>query len=304
MSAIANKFRQRDSNARIQVRKDHVLVNGTIMKECVKTPTTQQVLMADDYDVSQTQNVEFTTSNAITEKDSTFRAYYSAVKTPREARYAYLAMTRDPDAAVKSHLISAHNLRDGSFGWSDDGDHGLGRYISRVMEDKGISNAMIFITREYGGTHIGYRRFQIILQLINQLIRQVRPNQQPDESDNNSEGRDTSEGGARARRRSNRPPRRQTEEGRNIYNDEAVMSGSNVPINQPSNATQGGDDDWVNPATTATLNEENAMWGLTARVENTASIVNTTSHHGENASYTVYSNIVSSSTFLVHGNTR
>jgi hypothetical protein len=138
-------------------------------------------------------------------------------------------------------------------GWQDDGDHGLGKYLLRIMEEKSMSNAIVFITREYGGNHIGFRRFQIILQLFNQIVRQVLPNIQVNEQDQSPQrparGRNNSNtrGNRRNPRRRNEnqnngpPPYAQvmnippgnTHDQQNVYTSNASISDQ-------------GDDEWTN----------------------------------------------------------
>jgi hypothetical protein len=105
-------------------------------------------------------------------------------------------------------MISAHLLNDGTFGWTDDGDHGLGKYLFRILEEKNLKNAILFVTREYGGVHIGYKRFEIILQLVNQLIRQIRPQDRDQDRDNDPQRRTAARG--RNGNNSNRAGRRNT----------------------------------------------------------------------------------------------
>ncbi len=75
-----------------------------------------------------------------------------------------------PKCAAASHLISAHRLNDENHSWDDDGDFGLGRFIYKTMCEQNISNRVFFLSRDYGGIHLGQRRFDIAQQLVAEIM--------------------------------------------------------------------------------------------------------------------------------------
>jgi tRNA A37 threonylcarbamoyladenosine dehydratase len=55
----------------------------------------------------------------------------------------------------------------------------MGKHLLGIMQDAEIVNCMCFLTREYCGEHLGYRRFEIISDLIDNIYEKVQMNHQP-----------------------------------------------------------------------------------------------------------------------------
>jgi hypothetical protein len=68
------------------------------------------------------------------------------------------------------HLISAFFTEDNEFDYFDDGDHGLGRHVFEILQQKGLKGVIIFLARDYGGTHLGKDRFTIINRVVHQAL--------------------------------------------------------------------------------------------------------------------------------------
>ena len=86
----------------------------------------------------------------------------------------------DKKASAATHLISAYWLEcDDSFGYYDDSDHGMGKHLLSVMQHAEMSNCICFLTRDYGGIHLGYRRFEIVTELADDIYEQVQQHTKP-----------------------------------------------------------------------------------------------------------------------------
>ena len=48
----------------------------------------------------------------------------------------------------------------------------MGRAIMQAIEKSGIKGVVVFVTRQYGGNKIGYKRFQIVKDLTSKVIPQ------------------------------------------------------------------------------------------------------------------------------------
>ena len=75
------------------------------------------------------------------------------------------------DALEASHNIAAYILPGGEKGYCDDGDYGLGRCILNTMKDLNVRGRVVFITRRYGGTKLGFRRFTIVQNLTKSVCQ-------------------------------------------------------------------------------------------------------------------------------------
>jgi hypothetical protein len=163
-------FREKDDKAKIKIKHDHVLVNGQKFKDTVQPPNPEEILYMNRDTRSAIKNIEFVTTRSVNIANSKFQLYAVSIYSPEQCRIAYKAISSIPQVASKTHLISAYHLSTDEMGWQDDGDYGLGRFLLRSMQEKQLDDTVCFLTREYGGVHIGQKRFSVIEQLLNMMI--------------------------------------------------------------------------------------------------------------------------------------
>lgn len=108
-------------------------------------------------------------SDVITEKKSVFLARAAEVHSVDEAK-SYLAhlLGTDKKAAKATHNITAWRIQ-GENGvqfqdCDDDGESAAGGRLLHLLELMGVWNAMVVVTRWYGGIHLGPDRFRLINQ--------------------------------------------------------------------------------------------------------------------------------------------
>ncbi|KAK3714011.1 hypothetical protein LTR37_008040 [Vermiconidia calcicola] len=108
-------------------------------------------------------------SEVVTEKKSIFVARSAAVTSVDQAKQ-YLAhlLATDRKVAKATHNITAWRIR-GENGTQyqdcdDDGETAAGGRVLHLLELMGVWNAMVVVTRWYGGVQLGPDRFRIINQ--------------------------------------------------------------------------------------------------------------------------------------------
>ena len=108
-------------------------------------------------------------SDVVTEKKSVFLARAAEVHSVDEAK-SYLAhlLGTDKKAAKATHNITAWRIL-GENGvqyqdCDDDGESAAGGRLLHLLELMGVWNAMVVVTRWYGGIHLGPDRFRLINQ--------------------------------------------------------------------------------------------------------------------------------------------
>jgi hypothetical protein len=183
LGLIAHKKHVADSNAKIKMKADHVEVNGEKFQDTVQNATPNQILFMDQRDSASIQGCEFKCTDTITCQGSSFQLFIMEVPCIEYCHLAHQAIATIPTIASKTHLISAYTLCSGELGWQDDGDHGLGQFLYKSMENCGLQNCICFLTRQYGGVHIGKRRYEIIQQLVREIV--VNMEAGPDKHGNN-----------------------------------------------------------------------------------------------------------------------
>ena len=167
---IADFARHCHPLADIQVRDKAIYINNQKRKPPLVPPTLERILTCDPDELDVISNVDFFASDLIGLKNSTFRAFVSPAANLEDARYAYLAIARFPRVSASSHLISAYYTQDEEYDYHDDGDHGLGRHVFDLMIEKGLKGVIIFLSRDFGGIHLGSDRFTIINRVVKQAM--------------------------------------------------------------------------------------------------------------------------------------
>ena len=167
---IAKIIKENHPHANITVKDKNIYVNNNKRKPAVIPPTMEQTLTTDQNEIDIMNNVSFYVSDLIGMKGSTFRAIASPACSAEDARYAYLAVSRFPGVASSSHLISAYYTLNEEFDYEDDGDHGLGRHVFEILQEKGLKGVIVFLSRDFGGIHLGKDRFTIINKVVAQSL--------------------------------------------------------------------------------------------------------------------------------------
>jgi putative IMPACT (imprinted ancient) family translation regulator len=107
------------------------------------------------------------------------------VVSDRGSKYAVTAGRVSSDADIKNFLKrlkkakkfakATHNtwaarLSDGTEIKNDDGEGGAGMIILQMMVREGVDDAIIVVTRWYGGTHLGGDRFRHVKTSVQHLF--------------------------------------------------------------------------------------------------------------------------------------
>ena len=179
---IAHRQYLVNNKAKIKVKSDHVEVDGAKLMDTVKPATPSEVFFPNKQERAAILGCSFFRTDVITCKGSHFQLFHMDVPTTDYCNLAYQAISNIPAIAGQTHLISAYTLDSGEFGWNDDDDHGLGKFLLSTMEKREMQNGICFLTRHYGGQHIGKRRYEIIQQLVTELL--VNMEAKPDEYGN------------------------------------------------------------------------------------------------------------------------
>ncbi|KAI6717320.1 impact family protein [Diplocarpon mali] len=121
----------------------------------------------EDASARAEQPVRWTLSDVVVETKSVFVARSAPVSSPDEAR-SYLLRLLESDRKVRSatHNITAWRIR-GENGVAyqdcdDDGETAAGGRVLHLMQLMDIWNAMVVVTRWYGGHQLGPKRFSVI----------------------------------------------------------------------------------------------------------------------------------------------
>ncbi len=128
----------------------------------------------------EAEEVKFTTCTE-TEGACRFVARAVQANSINDVRAMYKALLLDPDNAMATHNIAAYKLYSpqGALtteGHNDDGDHGMGRVVLNTMQKANAKNVAVFVTRHYGGSHLGSKRLTAIEKVVNDVLAAYKNN--------------------------------------------------------------------------------------------------------------------------------
>ncbi|KAF4979205.1 hypothetical protein FZEAL_4539 [Fusarium zealandicum] len=113
----------------------------------------------------------WTPSKPMTESKSTFVAHIAPVTSPSQAQL-YVQALLDSDKRIRNatHNITAWRIRDqdgtgtgtGFQHSDDDGETAAGARLLQLMQAMDLWDAMVVVTRWYGGVQLGSKRFRLI----------------------------------------------------------------------------------------------------------------------------------------------
>lgn len=161
------------SKLEMKIFKNKLRINNEPYKKKVKTPNAAEILRLDDNELLSVKQVALYEGGTREEKGSEFLAFAAKCQSAEDVRQAYRKLKiKYADA---SHITSAHRLSppNGPYNQEamDDGEHGMGRVLLKLLQEQKVTNVAVFVLRYYGGTHIGSARFDIARQLATKAIK-------------------------------------------------------------------------------------------------------------------------------------
>lgn len=163
---------KKESRFDMKIKKNKLHINNQPYKKKVKSPTAAEVLRLDGAEIMDIRQVHLFEGGSKDEQGSEFLGYAAVVHSAEEVRKAYRKLKiKYADA---SHISSAYRLAppNGPLNQeaADDGEHGMGRALLKLLHDMHITNAVVFVIRYFGGTHIGPIRFDIARNLARRAL--------------------------------------------------------------------------------------------------------------------------------------
>ena len=169
-----NKGKKDAKKTRYWFAGERFFVDGSVITERISAPTAQDVLNVTDIQKTQMAAIKLFRSQEETESNSVFQAFGIETDDTELAKLAFLKIK------IKmihcDHLMMAYRIvRDNKLiqGSVSDGEHFGDLEILELLKRKERANVVIFVSREYGGVHLGRRRFQIIKQVAETVLDHV-----------------------------------------------------------------------------------------------------------------------------------
>ena len=118
-----------------------------------------------DIEANNSDSVDIKHGQQKIESGSTFQADSADLQKVDDVNLIMANLLKNKSLATATHNIFAYRVGNQAKpreGLNDDGEHGGARKIMEVMRANNITNKIVIVTRWYGGTHIGKKRFEAI----------------------------------------------------------------------------------------------------------------------------------------------
>ena len=149
-------------------------VNNNLLKPLVTKPTVEELLNTETEERASMMKLPSQFSQVCIEKGSSFVAEAIKVRSVQQVRLAYKRALLDPTRTKATHNILAYKIGD-DISWIDDGEYGAGRSLSTWMTKEKLDNWALIITRQYGGIHLGTRRYDIMRDMAREAVGLPKP---------------------------------------------------------------------------------------------------------------------------------
>ena len=153
--------------------KGQIYANNTLIKEKVKVPEVADILCFTENELDGIKAIKLVKGAEHIEQGSTFVSYSTRASSIEEVNKAYCKMKIKYTEAT--HISCAYHLKNpkGPFDQQaiDDKEFGAARKILSVLKERELAEMAVFVVREYGGRHLGKRRFEVIEQVAEKAVQ-------------------------------------------------------------------------------------------------------------------------------------
>ena len=154
-----------------QIRNRTLYINKIPQRSYVNPPTVQEVFDTVLNDQQKMDNMDFVHTNVQTEKGSHFRGHAVRITAAKDVKLAYKKLRTlypESDHLIMSYLVKSYQ------GNQDDGEYGASKKILQILNDSGMVNTVLFVTRQYGGIQLGPRRFTFIENVAREALQALQ----------------------------------------------------------------------------------------------------------------------------------
>ena len=152
------------SNVTMTIDRRGLTVYGKKYEQKVSPPDSTKILSFDEKEIEDTLSMELPSGNWFHFNDNAFIAHKVAVASHEEINRAYMKMRiLYPQA---KHILCGFTLpglpKCFQESYCDDGDHGCGKALLKLLQKNKIYNIAVFVVRICQQNKIGSKRFELI----------------------------------------------------------------------------------------------------------------------------------------------
>lgn len=170
---------------KVEIKGGILSIQNQVYEPLVKVPSILQMCNISPERKRFLREMEIIEGGTEHQDGSIFVGYAAEAFTAQSVQNLYDALKlRIPDA---THIACAFKFPGTDIaknqGFVDDGEFGAGRALLNLLHKNKAYNKVLFITRHYGGQHIGVRRFQLMekvaLKALNEIIKKEQDARRP-----------------------------------------------------------------------------------------------------------------------------
>ncbi len=181
LSEVAEAAKATDKKVSTKIASDSLYINGECYREKLPCPTPRELLYMSDVERTEAMNKKFIECS-VTVGGCTFVARAASAISINDVRLLYKGLLLNPQNVSATHNIAGYRLYSPvssktEDGYNDDGDFGLGRVIRNTLQECQSQNVAVFVTRFYGGAHLGSQRFAAVKDLVKSALEKFKNHQ-------------------------------------------------------------------------------------------------------------------------------
>ncbi len=112
-------------------------------------------------------------TNVVADRGSKYAVTGGRVQSEDDLAAFLKRLTKAKKFAKATHNTYAVRFADGTERKNDDGEGGAGAIILQMMQREGLEDAVIVVTRWYGGVHLGGDRFRHVKAAVQYFLDQL-----------------------------------------------------------------------------------------------------------------------------------
>ena len=150
-------------------KKGQLYIDGKKFYPAIDSPKVQDIVQPEDQDMINV--VQLCQGDRIVYEGCTFTAYSQEVRSIDDICRGYIRVRQIHLDAL--HVSNAYKLPGTDVDaedYTDDGEHGCGRMILRLLKEWNIECRAIYLVRNYGGVHLGTKRFNFMTDAVKSCV--------------------------------------------------------------------------------------------------------------------------------------
>ena len=169
LAQIADMAHRKDRKTKSKIAQNALYINGQKVLPPLEPVSPAEVLLLPKAEQRELLEIKFAKTNVISVKGSTFTGRGTPVTSLNDVRKAQKSLMLHQETVQASHNIICYLLPNGTSGYFDDHDYGMGRRMLQTLEQQERSGIMVVLTRFYGGNKLGPQRFEVARDITRQV---------------------------------------------------------------------------------------------------------------------------------------